>query len=78
MGQAKQRGTLEDRKQEGIAKNRERIATIEHNQRVREANMSPQERRKRHETRMMLSMCMGLSMGAMPLHPRKQTPEFPR
>ncbi|MDU8350625.1 hypothetical protein RYA05_01830 [Pseudomonas syringae pv. actinidiae] len=78
MGQAKQRGTLEDRQQEGIAKNRERIATIEHNQRVREANMSPQERRKRHETRMLLSMCMGLSMGAMPSHPRKQSPEFPR
>lgn len=78
MGQAKQRGTPEDRKQAGIEKNRERIAIIEHNQRVREANMSPQERKKRHESRMLLSMCMGLGIGAMMSRQHPKTPEFPR
>lgn len=61
MGQFKNRGSYEERKEQAIKRNEEsRIARIQA-QAVAEANMSPAQRAKQKQARMLLNLCVNLA-----------------
>lgn len=61
MGQSKNRGSYEERKEQAIKRNEEsRIARIQA-QAVAEANMSPAQRAKQKQARMLLNLCVNLA-----------------
>lgn len=66
MGQAKQRGTFEERKHQGETRNRERLERLERERLIREANMTPEQRRSRHHMRAFISTTLGLSASFLP------------
>lgn len=74
MGQAKARGSFQTRQQEGIARREaeelrrrqeaEELRKLQAEQRrLREAQMTPAERQRRHRSRMSMAMIQGLILG---------------
>lgn len=74
MGQARARGSFETRQQEGIARREaeelrrrleeEELRRVQAEQRrLREAQMTPAERQRRHRSRMGLAMVQALLLG---------------
>lgn len=61
MGQAKRRGTLEERIKEGIDKANQRAEAAHQRYLERERNMTPDERKKRNEARQLITLAAGLS-----------------
>lgn len=61
MGQSKNRGSYKERKEQAIKRNEEsRIARIQARA-IAEANMSPAERAKQKQARMLLNLCVNLA-----------------
>lgn len=63
MGQAKNRGSFEERKTASIAANKERIEALERIKAINEANMTPEQRQNRQRTQKFVAMATGLAMG---------------
>ncbi len=64
MGEAKRRGTYEQRKAEGEAKHAEQQRQREVALARREAAMTPEERARRHKARMVLAQTAALGLAA--------------
>ncbi len=62
MGQAKKRGSFEERKANAIKINEERVILNKKIMAQQERNMSPAERSKRNKSRMLLSAMIGISL----------------
>ncbi len=60
MGQAKARGTFEQRKVEAEVKAKTLAEELEIARKLRESKMTPEERKKRHESRMLFAALMGV------------------
>lgn len=65
MGQAKNRGSFEERKAEAVVANEKRLVAIEQRKAEREARMTPEERSARRKAQMFMAMGMGLSAGVL-------------
>lgn len=65
MGQAKQRGTYEERLEAGKRRMAEREAERVRERAAREAAWTPEERKKRLEARMLMAAMIGLSANAL-------------
>jgi len=63
MGQAKIRGSFEERQSKAVVAKQKRIADWEQEKISRQAAMSPSERQKQREARRFISMALGLSAG---------------
>lgn len=63
MGEAKRRGTYEQRVTEGIRKREEEEEMRKRRAAAREAMLTPAERRKRHELRTLIASTAGLVGG---------------
>lgn len=61
MGQAKQRGTFEERQFKAKAERIKRGIDKMRSEREKEAALTQEQRAKRHRTRTMLALAMGLS-----------------
>jgi hypothetical protein len=67
MGQAKNRGSFEERKNASVAAKAVRQAQYEADMRERERNMTDAQRYERHQTRKKLSLMCGLALSHSPL-----------
>lgn len=65
MGEAKRRGTYEQRKAEGEAKRADAQRQREEVLAKREAVMTPEERAKRHKARMLLAQAAAFGLAAL-------------
>ncbi len=61
MGQAKNRGSYEERKEQAIKRNEESQIARMQARAIAEANMSPAERAKQKQARMLLNLCVNLA-----------------
>jgi hypothetical protein len=61
MGQAKARGSREERVIQGVEKKAQLHAAYEQRQREREAAMTPEDHAKRKQARMLMATAIGLS-----------------
>ena len=60
MGQAKQRGTFEQRQAEGIAKREKELAARKKAMEDYEASLTPAQKKKRHDFRMIVAAMAGV------------------
>lgn len=67
MGQAKNRGSFEERKNASVAAKAVRQAQYEADMRERERNMTDAQRYERHQARKKLSLMCGLALAHSPL-----------
>lgn len=61
MGQAKARGSREERVAQGVEKKAQLRTAYEQRQREREDAMTPEDRAKRKQARMLMATALGLS-----------------
>lgn len=61
MGQAKARGSREERVTKGVEKKAQLRAAYEQREREREAAMTPEDRAKRKQARMLMATALGFS-----------------
>ena len=66
MGQAKRRGTFEQRKAEGEAKNAEKRKLQQESRLAQDAAMTPAQKEARHKAREWLLVGAGLAAGITP------------
>ncbi len=64
MGQANNRGTFEQRQSTAIQQNQERKEAMARCRAVEEANMTPEQRDRRHKARTFMTIAAGLSAGS--------------
>ena len=64
MGQAKQRGTYQERKRAALAARADNARRILRERMARDAAMTPEERKKRLESRMLIATMLGIAAGS--------------
>jgi hypothetical protein len=65
MGQAKNRGSFEDRKSKSIIANQERLAAYERREALIEMNRTPEEREARKQSRRKFATFMAIAAGSL-------------
>lgn len=65
MGQAKNRGSFEDRKAKSIVANQERLAAYERREALIELNRTPEEREARKRSRHKFNTFMAIAAGSL-------------
>ncbi len=63
MGEAKRRGSFEQRQAEGQIKRAEEQRERERQRAEYEASLTPEQKRKRHEARLLLTTVLGMTAG---------------
>ena len=64
MGEAKRRGNFEKRQAEGIVKNFRKARDCAIKEAEYEASLTPEQKQKRHNARMLLTTALGIATGA--------------
>lgn len=64
MGQARQRGTFEERREAAIERDNAEREERKLEEIRREASMTPEQRQKRHDMRMLITTMLGTAAGS--------------
>lgn len=63
MGQASQRGSYEERVAQAVARRKEQDIAREQAEAIRQANMTPEDRKRQRQVRSFIALATGLSSG---------------